>query len=208
MKQVVIVLALLVCSNVYAHDVVEEPKGIDLEVSYDYYIAPNEGNNYEEGQGISARIHHPIYKNLSGAVGVGHITDVNFPAEEDPKGNWGELRAYGPTYDLRLNLPYNDHLDFFFTGGIGYYFWDFKEGPFLQDNHVVVEVDDAIALRGGVGVEVDVNDRWSVVLEGGWFDTNIDKDARDNTGRVWNILDANEIGLQYIYFKVSGKYEF
>jgi len=192
---------LMLATMAFAND-------MKLVVTGDAYITPNDGNNYEDAWGISAGVEHPLYKNLKGIASVSHMTDINFPSVDDPKGNWGELRGYGAMYDLKFELPYNENVIFFAKGGGGAFIWDFKENPFLQDNNVEVDVDPSLAFRAGAGVEVKLKDGWDATVEGGWFDTDIPKDARDSNGLEWNILDDDAIGLQYIYVKAGIRYRF
>lgn len=179
---------------------------VPLEFSYDHYFTPNGGNNYDDAWGASVKVKHPILRTLEGAIGLGYITDIDFPSIDDPKGSFGELRGYGLTYDLILGMPINDRIKPFITGGLGYYFWDFRENPFLQDNRVTVEVDNSIAYRIGGGVEFKFNDSWSGSIGAMWFDTNIGVEAKNEV--TWNILDSDDIGLQYIQAKASFTYKF
>lgn len=202
-----LVLTLLMFATITtakAHEV--GPKNLDIFASYDYYKTPNGGNNYDDGQGFSLGISHDITERIGGRAYFSHITDVHFPVSDDPKGSFGELRGNSVNYDVILSLPTNRHFDVYLTAGAGYLFPDFKENPFLQDNNVTVNLEEDIILRAGGGVSYKVND-WDLFAEILWSDTDIEKDARDNTGREWNILGDEVIGLEFIQIKIGAKYK-
>jgi len=205
MKRLFLAL-MLICTPALAHE--PQPMGLEFTGGYDYYITPNEGNNYNDAQGFNLGLTHPIGQYLEGQALFKHITDIGFPVSDDPKGSFGELRGSGGQYNLVFNLPGSERFSVYLLGGIGYYWWDFKENPFLQDNQVTVDVDAALALEGGIGLDYSINDSWSVNVYTGWFDTDVPKDARDSNDVVWNILDSNEIGLQYIHISASAKFKF
>ncbi len=199
-------LLLVVLASLIAVPAMAEPK---LVGSYDHYFTPNSGNNYDDAWGATVGLQHDIAKNLKGTLYGSHITDIGFPCSDDPKGSFGELRGYGAGYGLKYQLPVNERIIPYVTAGAGYYWWDFKENPLLQDNSVSVDVEPSIAYTVGGGVDVAFNDDWSGFAEGGWFDTDIDKVATDDIGQTWNILDdSNGIGLQYIYVKAGFKKRF
>lgn len=177
---------------------------LDFTASYDYYITPNAGNNYDDGQGYTLGIKHPIAKNVKGELSVSHITDIDFPSVDDPKGSFGELRGYGALYTLTYELPYSDRLMFDLSIGAGPYWWQFRENPFLQDKGVNVDVEPSLVIKPSAGVNVKLNSDWTATARVGWMDTNIGKDARDASGQEWNILDGDgNIGLQYITASVK-----
>lgn len=197
LKWLLVVAALLFARPVNA---------AEFTASYDYYIAPNSGNNYDNGQGFTLGLKHGIYKDLSGHAGVSYITDIDFPSVDDPKGSFGELRGYAAIYSLIYDLKYNDRLTFNLSAGGGATVWDFRENPFLQDHGVIVEVDPSIVFKAGVGAEYRLKDDWTIGANVGWLDTNIEKHAEDKSGKTWNILDAGDnIGLQYITATVQVK---
>lgn len=200
MKQLLIVLGLLICTFVYA----DEPRFL---AGYDYYKEPN-NHNYEDAWGFTFGIEHDISGNLKGQLVYKHITDVVFPAVQDPKGAWGELRGHVPFYNLKYNMPYNDSIGFYLTGGIGYAFWDFRENPFLQDANVTVDAKNSIVVQFGVGLDLNIWNGWNLTLESGWFDTDIEKEISENDAGIVNILDSGDIGLQYIPVKVGVRKKF
>lgn len=186
------------------------PVRADLSLSggYDYYMTPNEGNNFDDAQGFNIRLNHPIVREFSGALEFSHIGDIDFEVSDDPKGSWGQMRGYGALYDLKATFPVSKLLDVYATAGAGMYVWDFRENPLLQDNHVKVDVDPSLAYKAGAGLNVNLNDSWTISGEVSWFDSQVPKDAKDENGVTWNILDDDNIGLQYICFSVGGKYKF
>lgn len=180
----------------------------EITASYDYYITPNEGNNYDDGQGVSIGYDHSITGPVRGVLVGSHITDIHFPVADDPKGSFGELRSYGVGYRVYAGKDYSEKLRLMAGVGIGYHDWDFRENPFLQDNRVNVDVDPSISYEAFIGGEYDLKDDWTLFCHLGWFDTDIKKDARDNTGREWNILDDGNISLRYITTKAGVKVKF
>lgn len=183
--------------------------GADFTVGYDYYKRPGSGNNYDDGQGFTVGFEHGIYNDLKGSLGVLYITDIDFPSVDDPKGSFGELRGYAAIYSLIYHMRYNDNLSFNLSAGAGPALWDFRENPFLQDHGVKVSVDPSLVLKTGVGVEYKTNNDWTLSANVGWLDTNVGKDARDPSGKEWNILDSdNTLGLQYITYRIQAKKRF
>lgn len=207
MRYLVAILAgwLSLSGIALAHEI---PGNLEVTASYDYYFTPNKGNNYEDGQGFSVGVTHPIWGSVSGRAEFVHITDISFPASEDPKGRWGELRGYGGFYDLMLDFPVNDNVSVYGFGGLGYFTWDFKENPFLQDNGVNVDVEDDLATRAGAGIDYKVKDDISLFLEAYWFDTDVPKHASNAKDGEWHIMGGDAIGLEYIGIKAGGKYRF
>lgn len=208
MSKIALGLSLLfICSVSGAHE--PTPTGLEFVGGYTYLHKPNEGQNYESAGELRAGIEHPITSTLSGRLLFCHINEVEFPAIDDPKGAWGNLRGYGGSYGIYNTFPITDNLGFVLGGAVAYYDWDFRENPLLQENNVIVDVDASLAYEATVGLLWKVNDAWSVEIDVSWFDTDIDKSAVDNKGVVWNILDAdNTIGLQYIGLSARGKYKF
>lgn len=197
---------LVVLACLIAVPVMAEPK---LVASYDHYFTPNSSNNYGDAWGGTIGLQHDLAKNLKGIVYGSHITDVDFPVVDDPKGSFGELRGFGAGYDLKYELPVNEQLVPYVVGGATYYWWEFRENPFLQDNNVTVDVDPSLAFKIGGGLDINLDNDWTGMIEGGWFDTDIDKLAMDDRGQNWNILDSSDsIGLQYVYVKAGFKKRF
>lgn len=200
MKKVIVLLGLLITTSANA---------AEFTGSYDYYKTPNGGNNYDDGQGYSLGVRHEIAGDVSGRLDFSHITDIHFASPEDVKGSWGELRGYGASYSVIYNLPYSDKLSFNIWAGLGYFSWKFNENPHLQDNHVDVSVEPSLVYKAGIGAEHKLNEAWTLDASLGWMDTTIEKVARDDSGQVWNILDAgNELGLQFITFRIGVKKRF
>lgn len=181
----------------------------EVVASYDYYLTPNEGNSYNDGQGISIGWDHAIRGPVRGTVVGSHIADVHFPVSDDPKGSFGELRSYGLGYKLYARKNYNEKLGLTAGVYVGYHDWEFRENPFLQDNSVKVEVEPSVVYKAYVGADYKLNDAWTVFGELGWMDTDVKKEAIDSNGLVWNILDAGEeISLRYITVKAGAKIRF
>ena len=181
--------------------------GIEFIAGYDYYLEPN-NNNYTDAQGFHLGIEHPIYKQLRGVLEFSHMADVKFPEPRDPKGAWGELQGFGGIYSLKMDFPITRKLSVFLKAGAGYYDWDFKEYPFLQDEHVTVNVEPAFMWKAGGGIEWKPVDGWTVGANVGWLDTSIEKDIPANDAGIVHILDAKNINLRYTYTGVETKYEF
>ena len=194
MRKSLSLLLLLVCSVAYA----------EMEVGYDHYLTPNGGNNYTDAYGFSAKYGWPVSDKLSVFIEGSHLTDIGFPVVDDPKGSFGELRGFGGFIGTRLKLPEIWKLKPYALAAAGGYAWDFRENPFLQGNRVNVEVDPSLAFKAGLGATLPLSESWTVGFEAGWFDTNIPKEAVDDKGTEWNILDDDEIGIQYIYINVYG----
>lgn len=177
-------------------------------VGYDHYLEPNINNNYDNAWGFTLGVEHDIYGNLKGQAKYIHMTDIDFPSVDDPKGSWGELRGNIAFYGLKYDLPYNDHLGFYLTSGAGIGFWDFRENPFLQDADTKVSLENSIVFHIGAGANLNIGHGWDVFIESGWFDTNIPKEISKNGRGIENILDSGDIGLQYIPLKVCIKKRF
>jgi len=201
MKSLIIGLAILFTSSLaYAE--------YELVGGYDHYLTPNSGNNYDDAYGVSIGLEHDIRGNLRGRIEGTHITDIGFPYVHDPKGSFGELRGYGATYNLVYLLPYNNRLTFEALVGIGGFWWDFKENPFLQTKGVTVDVDPSVLYQAKIGATYKLKDDWKLEASVGWLDTTITKNAHDATSE-WLILDGHgKIGLQYIPIMVGIKKRF
>lgn len=177
---------------------------LDFTASYDVYMVPNVSNNYDDGRGFTLGVNHPIWKDLSGRVEAVHISDIDFPCKEDPKGSWGELRGYGAFWNVFYTLKYDERLSFVLYGGAGPVWWQFRENPALQDAGVTVRTDPSLVLKTGILIDYKIREGWKIELGAGWMDTNIHKVATDDSGTVWNILDADEtIGWQAVTYKVG-----
>ena len=184
-------------------------QALDFTMDYDIYQQPNKGNNYSDGQGVTVGLQHGIYKDLKGRLDVSHVTDVHFPTHVDVKGSFGELRAYGGTYNLIFELPYNKNVSFNLSAGAGPYWWNFRENPYMQDSQIKVHVDPSLVMKAGAGVDIKIYDKWKVELGVGWLDTSIGKKVVNAGGDVLNLLDADdEINLRYITYKIGIRKEF
>jgi hypothetical protein len=193
-------LLLLICAPAYS---------LDFTAGYEKHLTPNKGNNYSDGQGYYLGLKHDIYKDLKGQIDVTHMTDIHFPTDSDPKGSFGELRAYGAIYNLIFKLPYNKNVSFNLQAGAGPMFWDFKENPHFQDSRVTVDVDPSFVLKAGAGMEIKIYDKWHIELNVGWLDTTIGKNVHNENGESMNLLDADDhINLRYITARVGISKEF
>jgi hypothetical protein len=189
---------------------VVEAQAVDLFGEYDYLITPNGGNNYENAWMIGLGVRHDISGDLDGKLMGKHITDVTFPCVEDTqKGAWGEMRAYGVTYGLVYDMPYNEKFTVTLGAEAGYWLWDFKEFQYLQDNGVTVDMDNSFSLAGTIGLDYKLNDKWNLIVSTGWFSTKVGKNAHNAKDGVWHILDSgNEVGLEYVPVRIEARTKF
>jgi len=155
------------------------------------------------------RLEQPVYGDWSVALEGAHHGRQYFPSVDDPKGDFGSLSGYGGMFDVLFRPEVNERVSPYILGGVGYFLWDFKENPLLQDNQVTVDVDDSVAYKLGVGVDIKLNSRWWLNLETNYFTAEIDKKATDPTGREWHVVGADSnIGNELWNFMVGLKYEF
>lgn len=207
MKAVTLGLILLICFQNSC--LASESDWLDFSFAYDHYLRPNKGNNFSDGQGLSAGIKHDIWRDLKGHAEFTHLTDIHFPTTADVKGSFGELRGFGGIYSLVFELPYNKNVSFNLSMGAGPVWWNFRENPHFQDSHVTVDVDPSLVWKAGVGAEIKIYDKWHVDIGLGWFDTSIPKNVHNEAGESMNLLDAgDEINLRYITYKVGIRKEF
>lgn len=221
MKRYILLTIMLCTSPVWAYEVgdratwdgqgwvADQPKSVGLDViaSYDYYLEPN-NHNYEDAWGFTLGVEHGIAGNLKGQVVYKHLTDVRFPAIQDPKGAWGEMRGHVAMYNLKYDMPYNEHVGAYLMAGIGYGLWTFFENPLLQDLGVTVDLDESVVVQLGVGLDVALGNGWRLDIASGWFDTDIGKDISENEHGIVNILDSGDIGLQYVPIRVGVRKSF
>lgn len=195
-----VLFMFLFCSTAHA---------VDFTATYDKYLQPNKGNNYDHGQGLSVGLKHDIWHDLKGHAEFTHLTDIHFPTASDPKGSFGELRGFGGIYSLVFELPYNKNVSFNLSAGAGPVWWNFRENPNFQDHHITVDVDPSIVLKAGVGAEIKIYQKWHVDIGLGWFDTSIGKNVHNEAGESMVLLDAgDQINLRYITYKVGVRKEF
>lgn len=216
-----IVLALLFCSPAMAYEVgdkatwdgtawvVDQPerRGLDFLASYDYYLEPHH-HNYDDAQGFTLGLEHPLVGNFKGQAVYKHIVDIDFPAVQDPKGSWGEMRGHIGMYNLKYELPYGKQFGFYLLGGVGYGFWDFRQNPALQDAGVTIELDPSVVVQLGLGASMSLGNGWKGSAYSGWFDTNVEKHISENQAGIGNILDSGRIGIQYVPISLEVKKEF
>lgn len=182
---------------------------LDLTVGYDKYLAPNKGNNYDDGQGYTVGLGHDIYKDLSGRLEFSHLTDIHFPTASDPKGSFGELRSFAALYSLIFAIPYNKNVSFDISAGVGPAWWDFRENPLWQDGGIKASVSPSFVMKAGVGADIKIYDDWKIRLYGGWMDTSIGKKVVDPSGQELVALDAgSELNLRYRTLRIEIKKEY
>lgn len=166
-------------------------------------------NQADDGFGGLARIEHPIYKELSGAVEFQYHGRTHFPSVQDPKGSFGAIYGYGPIVSLVFRPDVNETFSPYVIGGAGWFFWDFAENPFLKDNAVDVDVKDGIVTRVGIGLDYKFSSAWSLTLEYGYFNADVEKISRGPNGATWNVpcdkdncgMDEHQgiVGLRYLF---------
>lgn len=209
MKRIIIVAALVAAFIAPAWAATCPKCGCDLESkpagklefvgAYDYFIQPNGGNNYTDAQGFRVGVEHPLVGPLSASLELTHITDVRFLEARDPKGAWGELRAWGGLGSLKLKLPDAGRVSSYLKVGAEYLDWNFYENPWLQDRDIKVEVSDALGVRAGGGIGYRITDNVTLSVGASWFQSTTDKDISENVHGIENILDAGDtINVRYI----------
>jgi len=180
--------------------------GADLTLQGLYEKTANRDSD-DTGQ-LLARLEHPIWREFSIGVDFNYQGRQYFPSVDDVKGAFGSIRGYGIMPTLLFRPQVNDRVSPYIVAGVGYYWWDFKENPFLQDNQVTVDVGNSLASKYGVGVDVRISEKWSLNLEVHYFTTEIPKHATDDEGVEWHILGDDEIGNEQWNFAAGFKYKF
>lgn len=167
----------------------------------------SQNNQADDSWAGSVRYVRPLKDEFQIGLEVEHHGRMYFPSVDDPKGAFGSLSGYGvmPELIYAPEVP-NSKWEPYLLFGVGYYWWNFYENPFLQDNKVTVSVDPAVAFKAGAGVDYWLNEAWAIHGEAVYFTTKIPKDARDNTGRVWNILGDEDIENEEYLFTFGFSY--
>ena len=196
MKKLILALLLFV-SNAHA---------LELVTRTDYLNTRNNGS--DDAYGIVARLEQPVWREFSVAAEFDYHARQKFPSINDSKGSFGSLYGYGLMGNVIFRPLVNWKFSPYFIAGAGYFWWDFKENPFLQDNHVTVDVDPSIAFKTGLGFDFWLNDKWALNFEASYFNTKIDKLATDDNGTEWNILGDELIGNEQWNIGAGLKYKF
>lgn len=165
-------------------------------------------NGANDSYGTLVRLERPLWREFCGAIEIDYHARQHFPATEDVKGSWGSLYGYGAMANLIFRPEVTEKISPYLLAGAGYYWWNFKENPHLQDHMVTVSVYPSIAYKVAAGVDYKLSERWSVNLEVSYFDTKIKKEAIDNTGTEWHILGDDVIGNEQIQIGVGMRYRF
>ena len=191
-----LVMLLLMSANVWA---------LDLDISGDYYVTPNpERNTHEDAWGAHVRVSDQIKNELYWFAEGGHITDMRYQSGSD---DLGEARGYLGLGGLIFKPETNWDLKPYFFAGAGAGTWEFKESPFLQDEGITIDMDVSLVTKVGGGVEYIIDDKWTVQIESGWFQTKIGVSCTDD-GVSCNLPDDDPTGVEFIPISVAGKYKF
>ena len=165
-------------------------------------------NDADNAWGVTARLERPLWGEWSGAVEFNYLHSQTWPAIQDPKGFFGDIRGYGGMASLIFRPNLIHFASPYIIGGLGGYWWHFHENPYLQDHAVEVTLDPSVAMKIGGGFDIWLTEQWGVNFEVSYFDTQIDKNAMDAGGKEWNIMGDSVIGNEQIQISVGSRYRF
>lgn len=200
MKKLMLVLILLISTNAFASELTVTQQGGWVKTA---------NNKSQDTWQSNTRLEYPIWREFALGAEFNYQGRQYFDSVDDPKGAFGSLLGYGFMGDLIFRPKVVGNFSPYVIGGLGYFIWDFKENPFLQDNQVTVDVENSMAAKIGVGADIKIAPRWSLNLEFNYFTAQIDARAYDHDNSPWNVVhDDGNIGNETWNFLAGVKYEF
>jgi len=126
--------------------------------------------------------------------------------EEENGVDYGELSAvplFGDVY-LRYPTEVDNHLFVpYIVGGIGVIFWEYDESTLLENNNITVDIDPALGLKFGGGLEYFATDNVSITFETAytWSDADASVSAFGSTASATIETDYWSIngGMKYYF---------
>ena len=151
------------------------------------YAAPDRTGKFDAGFNVSGIIptedgaDNSVYVGGNLAYGLNEWLAVGFEAgfseiETESADNvaLGDLNALPVMGDVIFRLPTESPVQPYGVVGLGVIFFDFDESRTLQSLGLKVDVDDAFAVKTGIGIDWFVNDSWALNLEGSYVFSEAD----------------------------------
>ena len=171
----------------------------DLTLQGGYQSFQNE--NYSDAEQVVARYEMPIAGELSWAV------EGSYHGKSDHHG-LGWLNGYGGGADLIFRPVVSDRFKPYVLGGVGWYWWNFRESSEVQDRLITIDTGDALGYKLAAGFDIPLNERWDLNFEVGYFQSDVPVDAVDHTTNTKSSgLGGDTVGQEEVNVMVGLKYK-